>query len=75
MKTVLAKLSQEVQLSCGSLSPWFFCVWEGPKGDRVCALREDAEEHREQTGMCGGAGRLHIRGKTSGVMIFGKSPD
>ena len=45
-QSVLAELDGNVTLRCVSPSPWFFCVWEGPQGGRVCGLRDklDAEK-------------------------------
>ena len=55
--------NKEVSLSCTSTSPWFFCVWEGPDGDRACALREKMGE--EGNSLCGEQGRLEVRGNSS----------
>ena len=57
-----AKVSDLVTLSCKSSSPWFFCVWEGPKGDRVCALRAGVDKG-QTGGICGSDDRLRISGK------------
>ena len=55
--------NMEVSLSCTSTSPWFFCVWEGPDGDRACALREKMGE--QGNSLCGEQGRLEVRGNSS----------
>ena len=55
--------NKEVSLSCTSTSPWFFCVWEGPGGDRACALREKIGE--QGNSLCGEQGRLEVRGNSS----------
>ena len=56
-----AKVSASVTLSCKSPSSWFFCVWEGPRGDRVCALREGIGNEKTG-GICGNSDRLKISG-------------
>ena len=38
-------------LSCSSPQPWFFCVWEGPREDRLCSLRSREGELKERA--CG----------------------
>ena len=60
-RSVATKVSESVVLSCDSQAPWFFCVWEGPRGDRVCSLRSDIG--RGGGSMCGGSDRLAIQGK------------
>ena len=61
VKTTTTKLAEKVELSCFSPSPWFFCVWEGPRGDRVCALRSEMENGEEA--MCGGNKKMEIKGE------------
>ena len=63
VKSTTTKVSATVELSCSSPSPWFFCVWEGPLGDRVCALRSDMDKEGVKEGMCGQDGRWRIRGE------------
>ena len=41
--------------------PWFFCVWEGPGGGRVCGLREQLQQPGHQP-LCGADTRLNITG-------------
>ena len=38
-------------LSCSRPQPWFFCVWEGPREDRLCSLRSREGGLRERA--CG----------------------
>ena len=63
IKSVTAKLSEPVLLSCHSPSPWLFCVWEGPRGDRVCGLRDRVG--KGEGSMCGGSSRLKLTGQYS----------
>ena len=28
-----------LSLSCSSSSPWFFCLWHSPRGDKQCAIQ------------------------------------
>ena len=64
---ILAEQGTTVSLACSSLGarPWFFCVWEGPRGDRVCGLRTlDTENTGEDTrSLCGEETRLIIGGQ------------
>ena len=39
-------------------APWFFCVWESPRAQRVCELRHQLGG----PGLCGGEARLTITG-------------
>ena len=59
--SVRTELSELVELSCSSSSPWFFCVWEGPRGDRVCSLRSNI--HQGGGTMCGVSEKLKMKGK------------
>ena len=59
--SVRTELSDLVELSCSSSSPWFFCVWEGPRGDRVCSLRSNI--HQGGGTMCGVSEKLKMKGK------------
>ena len=48
-----------VTLSCPvPPAPWFFCVWESPRAERVCGLRHQLGG----PGLCEGEGRLRISG-------------
>ena len=58
---VLADLGANTTLSCSSLRPWFFCVWEGPGGGRVCGLRDRLGEGHGA--LCGGDTRTEISGQ------------
>ena len=60
---VSTNVSGRVELSCHSPSPWFFCVWEGPLGERVCALKADID--KGQGTLCGVSTRLEITGVLS----------
>ena len=37
-------------LSCGGGAEWFFCVWEGPRGDRLCSVRAKQGEQEKTSG-------------------------
>ena len=63
IKSVSTPLSEPVLLSCHSPSPWLFCVWEGPRGDRVCGLRDRVG--KGEGSMCGGSSRLKLTGQYS----------
>ena len=58
---VLSDLGANTTLSCSSLGarPWFFCVWEGPGGGRVCGLRDRLGD----SSLCGGDSRTQISGQ------------
>ena len=58
---VHADLGANTTLSCSSLDarPWFFCVWEGPGGGRVCGLRDRMGDST----LCGGDTRTQISGQ------------
>ena len=60
---ILAEQGTTVSLACSSLGarPWFFCVWEGPGGGRVCGLREQLQQPGHQP-LCGADTRLNITG-------------
>ena len=50
---------EAVILSCPvPPAPWFFCVWESPRAERVCGLRHQLGG----PGLCGGEARLTISG-------------
>ena len=55
------RLSESVELSCSSPSPWFFCVWEGPRGDRICSLRSALGVGGGS--LCGESDRMEITGR------------
>ena len=61
-QSVLADQGGNVTLRCVSPSPWFFCVWEGPRGGRVCGLRDKLDTEGHQT-LCGADQRLNITGE------------
>ena len=54
------RVAESVELSCSSQAPWFFCVWEGPTGDRVCSLRSSLGKGGGS--MCGESDRLKLNG-------------
>jgi hypothetical protein len=60
IKSTTTRLSESVEITCLSPSPWFFCVWEGPRGDRVCSLRSNIG--KGDGSMCGGNDRMKIKG-------------
>ena len=64
---ILAEQGTTVSLSCSSPRPWFFCVWEGPRGGRVCGLRtldtNNREEEENTRSLCGESARLRIGGQ------------
>ena len=66
VKSTTTVVSEAVELSCTSTSSWFFCVWEGPRGDRVCALRSNMGKGDDS--MCGENKRFQIRGKK--IILF-----
>ena len=63
---------KEVILNCPTSSPWFFCVWEGPHGDRACALRKMLD--KQGNSMCGEQDRLEVRGNSSMCTLVIKNP-
>ena len=60
IKSTTTRLSESVEISCHRPSSWFFCVWEGPRGDRVCSLRSNIG--KGEGSMCGGNDRMKIKG-------------
>ena len=64
--------TKEVSLSCTSTSPWFFCVWEGPAGERACALRDQMDTHGSS--LCGKQERLEIKGNSSMCTLVIRAP-
>ena len=36
----IIKQGDSVRLSCRTNIQWFFCVWQGPGGNRQCAIQE-----------------------------------
>ena len=64
--------NKEVTLSCLTTSPWFFCVWEGPGGERACALRVMME--KQGISFCGDQDKLEVRGNSSMCTLVIKNP-
>merc|ERR1712013_83353 len=64
---------KEVTLTCITSSPWFFCVWEGPGGDRACALRDKMGKQGES--LCGEQDRLVVKGNSSMCSLVIKNPE
>ena len=64
--TVQATVSQESSqtlLTCGGQTEWFFCVWEGPRGDRLCSVRARKGQDEVKDETCGYEGsRLELVG-------------
>ena len=60
---VLSDVGDSVTLRCISPTPWFFCVWEGPRGGRVCGLRDKLDSEGHQA-LCGADQRLNITGES-----------
>ena len=60
-RKVFSPVDQNITLTCTNPSPWFFCVWEGPRGDRVCGLRDKLGAG--QSGLCGEEERFTITGQ------------
>ena len=59
---VMVEKEGNITLRCISPRPWFFCVWEGPHGGRVCGLRDKLASDGHQA-LCGADNRLNITGK------------
>merc|ERR1712130_613596 len=72
-KKVSTKLFESVELSCSSNSPWFFCVWEGPRGDRVCSLRSAIKTGGGS--MCGQNEKMEIKGNASSCSLVLPRPE
>ena len=60
--TILTTERSSITLSCSSPSPWFFCVWEGPRGNRVCSLKDDIGRNNDDS-LCGEDNRVKISGE------------
>ena len=50
-------------LDCSAPASWFFCVWEGPGGGRVCGLQEAGGVAALDCGAGAGHTRLGIAGE------------
>ena len=59
-RQVFSTLGENVTLTCTNPNPWFFCVWEGPRGDRICGLRDKLGSDQDQ--LCGKDQRFSISG-------------
>ena len=59
-RKIFSTLDRNLTLTCTNPSPWFFCVWEGPRGDRVCGLRDKLGSG--QAKLCGEEDRFTISG-------------
>ena len=71
MRSVATNLSSSVVLSCNSQAPWFFCVWEGPRGDRICSLRSNIGRQGDRD-RCGESHRMNIQGRIATYIDFTK---
>ena len=60
---IMTTLENTVTLTCSSPSPWFFCVWEGPLGNRACGLKNSDEA------LCGEDRRLQISGECDQIWL------
>ena len=72
-KVTIMTTTKEVTLTCITSSPWFFCVWEGPGGDRACALRDKMGKQGES--LCGEQDRLEVKGNSSMCRLVIKNPE
>ena len=76
--TVHTEVSEEPSqtiLTCGGQEEWFFCVWEGPRGDRLCSVRarKGQDEVKEET--CGYEGsRLELVGNRTECQLVISDP-
>ena len=71
----MAEAGTRVSLSCSSSTPWFFCVWEGPGGGRVCGLGSlvTGDKGDNTRPLCGEDTRLSIGGHLSSESSFRES--
>ena len=60
-RKVYSEVGQNLTISCTNPNPWFFCVWEGPRGDRLCGLRDKLGSG--QAKLCGEEERYTISGQ------------
>ena len=79
--SVQATLSEEPSepsqtlLSCGGEAEWFFCVWEGPRGDRLCSVRARQGEEEVKDGTCGHEDpRLQLAGNRTDCQLVISDP-
>ena len=72
-KVTIMTNTTEVTLTCITSSPWFFCVWEGPGGERACALREKIGKQGDS--LCGEQDRLEVKGNSSMCSLVIKNPE
>ena len=68
---MLAEEGGTATLHCSAPASWFFCVWEGPAGGRVCGLQEAGGVAALDCGAGAGAGhsRLGIAGLLRGAQL------
>jgi len=71
-KVTIMTNTKEVTLTCDTSSPWFFCVWEGPGGDRACALRQKMGKQGDS--LCGEQDRLEVKGNSSVCSLVIENP-
>jgi len=53
----IIKQGDSVRLSCRTNIQWFFCVWQGPDGDKQCAIQEKMPQN-----VCDGDNRITLEG-------------
>ena len=67
--------SQSLLLTCGGEAEWFFCVWEGPGGDRLCSVRARQGEEEVKAGTCGHEdSRLELVGNRTECQLLIREP-
>ena len=65
-RRVFSTVDQNLTLTCTIPQPWFFCVWEGPRGDRLCGLRDKLGTGG--SGLCGEEERFTITGQSTDIV-------
>ena len=56
-ENVLVRSGSSLSLYCHTDTPWFFCVWTSPRGDKQCAIQEN-----RVSSVCEGEPRIVISG-------------
>ena len=52
VETRVTEEPSQTVLTCGGETEWFFCVWEGPRGDRLCSVRARKGQDEVKDGNC-----------------------
>ena len=75
VQTMVSEEPSQTLLTCGGEVEWFFCVWEGPRGDRLCSVRARKGEEEVKDGTCGYEdSRLELVGNRTTCQLLIREP-